>query len=264
MEADLLKITRNNRALFLAYDQGVEHGPTDFNDKNIDPRNVLAIADSGYFTGVILQKGIAEKYYCGNNYKVPLIVKLNGKTNLVKDRDPYAPQVCTVKEALLYGAKAVGYTIYIGSEYEPNMLKEFGKIEQDAEEAGIPVIAWMYPRGRGRNVPDEGDPKIVAYAARVGLELGADIVKVRYTGDIASFKWVVTAAGKTKVVVMGGSRLEEKVFLDMVKDALTAGAIGTAVGRNVWQAENPLEMARKTAELIFGNNFKKKIPRYSF
>ena len=251
MQVDLSRITRNGRALFLAYDQGFEHGPTDFNEENVDPQKILEIADSGFFTGVILQKGIAEKYYVGRGYKVPLILKLNGKTNLVKDKDPYSPQVCSVAEALSYGAAAVGYTIYIGSEYEAKMTEEFGKIEQEAEEAGIPVIAWMYPRGR--NVPDENDPKVIAYAARVGLELGADIVKIRYTGDIASFKWAVAAAGKTKVVVMGGSKLEEEKFLKMVKEVMEAGAIGMAVGRNVWQSERPLEITKKIANIIWSN-----------
>jgi len=250
--ADILsKITRNGKALFLAYDQGFEHGPTDFNDENIDPEKVLQIADSGNFTGVILQKGIAEKYFYKKGYRVPLIVKLNGKTNLVKDQDPYSPQICSVEEALSYGAKAVGYTIYVGSEYEPIMVQDFGIIEQQAEEAGIPVIAWMYPRGK--NIPDENDPKLVAYAARVGLELGADIVKIRYTGDIVSFKWAVAAAGKTKVVVMGGSKMAEENFLKMVEEALSAGAIGMAVGRNVWQSEKPLEISKKISEIIFSS-----------
>lgn len=247
---DLLdKITRHGKALFLAYDQGFEHGPMDFNEENVDPEKVIQIADSGYFTGVILQKGIAEKYFHKKGYKVPLIIKLNGKTNLVKDEDPYSPQVCSVEEALSYGAKAVGYTIYVGSEYEPLMTQEFGKIEQEAEEAGIPVIAWMYPRGR--SVSDENDPKVIAYAARVGLELGADIVKIRYTGDIVSFKWAVASAGRTKVVVMGGSKMTEKNFLKMVQDSLEAGAIGMAVGRNVWQAPEPLVIAEKIANIVF-------------
>lgn len=233
----------------MAYDQGFEHGPEDFNEENVDPQKILEIADSGFFTGVVLQKGIAEKYYIGGNYKVPSIVKLNGKTNLVKDEDPYSPQVCSVAEALSYGAKAVGYTIYVGSEFEAKMIGEFGRIEQEAEEMGIPVIAWMYPRGR--NVPDENDPKVVAYAARVGLELGADIVKVRYTGDPVSFRWVVQSAGKTKVVMMGGEKQTEEDFLERVRIALDAGAIGVAVGRNVWQAKEPLVMAEKLSKIIF-------------
>lgn len=249
MNVDLSKITKQGKALFLAYDQGLEHGPTDFNEDNVDPQKILDIAESGYFTGVILQKGLAEKYYFGSQHQVPLIVKLNGKTNLIKGQDPYSPQVCSVKEALSYGAVAVGYTIYIGSEHEPTMIAEFGKIEQEAEEAGLPVIAWMYPRGK--NVPDESDPKIVAYAARVGLELGADIVKIRYTGDSVSFKWVVANAGKTKVVVMGGGKEPEEVFLEKTKIIMEAGAIGLAVGRNVWQAEKPLEISKKIAEIIW-------------
>ncbi len=208
MVVNLNSITREGKALFLAYDQGMEHGPTDFDDESVDPRRILEIAESGFYTGVILQKGIAEKYYFGRGYRVPLILKLNGKTNLVKDKDPYSPLVCSVKEAKEYGAVAVGYTIYIGSEFEAKMLKEFGEIEQEAEELGLPVIAWMYPRGR--NVADESDPKIVAYAARVGLELGADIVKVRFTGDEESFRWVVKSAGETKVVVMGGAKEGEE------------------------------------------------------
>jgi len=247
---DLDKITKDGKALFLAYDQGMEHGPTDFNDENVDPQKILEIADSGFFTGVIFQKGIAEKYYDPSVFKVPLIVKLNGKTNLIKDQDPYSPQVCSIKEALSYGASAVGYTIYIGSEYEAKMIEEFGKIEEEAERAGIPVIAWMYPRGR--NVSNENDPQIIAYAARVGLELGADIVKIRYTGEIETFKWAVEAAGKTKVVVMGGLKLPEEDFLRMAKEVLSAGAIGLAVGRNIWQAERPLETAEKLKRVIWG------------
>lgn len=233
----------------MAYDQGFEHGPTDFNEENVDPEKILEIADSGYFTGVILQKGTAEKYYWKKKYRVPLIVKLNGKTNLVKEVDPYSPQVCSVEEALSYGASAVGYTLYIGSEFESLMTQELGKIEQEAEVAGIPVIAWMY--ARGKNVPDESDPKMVAYAARVGLELGVDMVKIRYTGDIVSFKWVVAAAGRAKVVVMGGSKLPEEKFLKMVQDCLEAGAIGMAVGRNVWQSSDPLGISKKIAEIIW-------------
>lgn len=249
MAVDLSTITRQGRALYLAYDQGMEHGPEDFNDQNVDPAKILELADSGYFTGVILQKGVAEKYYTGKNYKVPLIVKLNGKTSLVKDEDPYSPQVCSVAEAISYGAKAVGYTIYIGSEYEAKMTSEFGKIEQEAEEAGIAVIAWMYPRGR--NIPDEKDPKIIAYAARVGLELGADIVKIRYTGDPVSFNWVIRNAGEAKVVVMGGSKEDEQTFLERTKIVIDQGAIGLAVGRNIWQNPQPLELTKKVAETVY-------------
>ena len=250
MNIDLSKITRNNKALILAYDQGIEHGPTDFNDENVDPAKIVKIADSGYFTALVLQKGVAEKYYDPRVNKVPLLIKLNGKTNLVKDQDPYSPQVCSVEEAVALGAAAVGYTIYIGSEFESKMTKEFGQIEEEAHRRGLPVVAWMYPRGR--NVPDETDPKVVAYAARVGLELGADMVKVNWPGE-EGFRWVVESAGRTSVVVAGGAKENLADFLAETKAILAAGGIGRAVGRNVWQAENPLEVSQKIAAVIWGN-----------
>ncbi|MBI2622218.1 fructose-bisphosphate aldolase, partial [Candidatus Microgenomates bacterium] len=88
---DLSKITTNGRALFLAYDQGMEHGPTDFDDKSVDPQNILQIAVNGGFNAIIFQKGVAEKYYMGTPFaqKIPLILKLNGKTNLIKN-EPYS------------------------------------------------------------------------------------------------------------------------------------------------------------------------------
>lgn len=235
----------------MAYDQGMEHGPTDFNDESVDPAKILEIADSGYFTGVIFQKGVAEKYYNPKLNKVPLIVKLNGKTNLLKNEEPYSPLLCTVSEAKDLGALAVGYTIYVGSHYERKMMVEFSQqVEEEAEKYHLPVIAWMYPRGKavsGRETSKE----ILAYAARLGLELGADIVKIPYTGSSKTFSWVVKSAGKTKVVVSGGPKLNEEALLRQTEEILQTGAIGLAVGRNIWQAENPLERAKKLAEIIY-------------
>ncbi len=252
--ASLEKIIKNGKALFLAYDQGLEHGPTDFNDENIDPTNILKIGISGEYTGVIFQKGIAEKYYTSSLYfdeikrKLPLIIKLNGKTNLVTDDDPYSPILCTVDEAVKLGALAVGYTVYVGSEYENKMTGELGIIVREAHELGIPVIGWMYPRGR--NLKDPHDPEIIAYAARIGLEIGADMVKVWYPGSLESVQQVVKAAGATKVVISGGKKESEEDFLATAKTVMQAGAAGMAVGRNIWQHENPLELTQKLKEII--------------
>jgi len=247
---DLSKITKNGKALFLAYDHGMEHGPADFDDETIDPARIIEIADSGYFTGLILQKGIAEKYYDKNRNKVPLIVKLNGKTNLLNETlEPYSPQLCSADEAILLGASAVGYTVYIGSENESKMIAEFAKIEEECQKKGLPLIGWMYPRGKAV-VGKEHSKEILAYAARVGLETGAEMVKLPYTGDVESFKWVVQAAGKTKVVVMGGQKMEEPEFLKYTEEIMSTGAIGLAVGRNVWQSNDPLKISNKLAEKI--------------
>ena len=230
--------------LLLAYDQGLEHGPTDFDSQNIDPSYILNLGQKADFDGVILQKGVAEKYYTN---QLPLIVKLNGKTKL-RQGEPLSIQVCSVKEAKELGAVAVGYTIYIGSEFEPVMLKEFGRIEQEAEELGLAVIAWMYPRGK--SIKNPASPEIIAYAARVGLELGADCVKINYPGSVKALAWAIKAAGRTKVLVAGGEKLPEKEFIVQVKDIMSAGAAGLVVGRNVWQSENPIKIAQALREII--------------
>lgn len=243
------KITKEGKALFLAYDQGMEHGPGDFDSDSIDPNYILSIGIEGEFNAVIFQKGVADKYYDESlKDKIPLIVKLNGKTSLVS-QEPYSPQLATVEEALSLGAAAVGYTIYVGSAHEAKMFAEFAVIEREAHQKNIPVMAWMYPRGKGVEGKDEKE--VIVYAARIGLELGADIVKIKYPGGVVSLKRAVQAAGKTKVVVSGGVKEDEIDFLKMTKEVMSSGAIGMAVGRNIWQNKDPLGITQKIKDIIF-------------
>lgn len=244
---NLNNISKNNKFFFLAYDQGLEHGPTDFNLENANPKFIFDLTKSGLFTGVITQKGIAEKYYTSEYYQTPLIIKLNGKTSFIND-EPYSPQICDVKEALRLKAKAVGYTIYVGSKNENLMFKEFSNIVKEAHEIGIPVIGWMYPRGSSIK---EETTDITAYAARVGLELGADIVKVRYTESEESMKWVVSSAGIMPVCIAGGKQIDDNSLKNNIKDAINAGCKGVAVGRNIWQNKEPLKIAREISDIIF-------------
>ncbi|MBI3070116.1 MAG: fructose-bisphosphate aldolase [Candidatus Levybacteria bacterium] len=247
---NLSNITKDGKALYLAYDQGMEHGTSDFDDENVDPNYILGIAIEGEYNAIIFQKGVAEKYYDpALKSKISLILKLNGKTNLVKGQDPYSPLLCTVSEALELGASAVGYTVYVGSAFESKMTSEFSQIVRDAHRENMPVIGWMYPRGR--SVIDKDERELIAYAARMGLELGADIVKVKYPGSLEALKWVVESAGKTKVVVSGGVKEEEETFLGVVRTVMKAGAAGMAVGRNVWQSKDPIGMTEKLKEIIF-------------
>ncbi len=238
-----------DKCIFLAYDQGLEHGPTDFNDKNVDPKNIIDIAKKGKFNALVFQKGLAEQYQKEiKKSKVPLIIKLNGKTNLVKG-EPIAPQLCTVSEAIDLGAAAVGYTIYIGSSHESTMMSEFEKIEREAHSAGIPVIAWIYPRGSGIEGKDAGE--LLAYACRVGLELGADMVKVHWNTSPKDLEWAVKSAGKCRVVVAGGMKADEKTFLMQAQQAMAAGATGLAIGRNIWQASDPIALTKKVKKVVW-------------
>ena len=246
---DLSKISTNEKALFLAYDQGMEHGPSDFDDDSIDPNYVLSIAIEGEYNAVIFQKGVAEKYYDPVLHsRIPLIVKLNGKTNLVEG-EPYSPLLATVEEAQKLGALGVGYTIYLGSEHEAKMFSDFETVEREAHAKHLPVMVWMYPRGKA--IEGKSKEELAAYSARVALELGADIVKLKYPGSVAAMKDVVATAGKTKVVVSGGEKIEEEKFIVMAQEVMESGAAGMAVGRNVWQAKDPLGVTEKLKRIIF-------------
>jgi class I fructose-bisphosphate aldolase len=240
---------KDGKSVILAYDQGLEHGPSaDFDNRNVDPAFIVEIASKGGFNGLALQKGVAERYYDG---KVPLILKVNGKSNLPKG-EPIARQNCSVEHAVSLGAKAVGYTIYLGSGYESEMFEEFGKVQEKAHEHGLAAITWVYPRGAAVQV--DTSKEIVAYAARAALELGADAAKIKYTGDSQSFAWAVKSAGKTKVFMSGGPKAPtDNAFLEQVRGAIDAGATGIAVGRNVWQNQEPLKMAEMLKHVVFDN-----------
>jgi len=243
---------KNDKALFLAYDQGFEHGPTDFDEQSVDPGYVMDIArKTGVYTAIIVHEGIAQSYYHKETDGTPLLVKLNGKTAIASSDEPYSPQLCSVSEAKRLGAKGDGYTIYLGSAYESKMMQEFSRIEDEAHTEGLIVALWAYPRG-GKVKGRETDRDVVAYGARVALEMGADFVKVPYTGDVESFRWVVKNAGTTRVVMQGGIKTTAQEFLQHTKECLDAGAAGIAVGRNIWQSDDPIGISKKLAQMIYG------------
>ncbi len=240
------KFLRNGKSLILAYDQGLEHGPTDFNSSNVNPKYVFDIANSGGFDAVVFQKGIAENYYQKGG--VPLLLKLNGKTSIY-GKDPLARQNCSVDHAVKIGASAVGYTIYIGSKYESEMFSEFGRIQEEAHGVGIPVVLWIYPRGE--YVKGDTTKEMMAYATRTALELGADAAKIKYGGNAEDFKWAVISAGKMPVYMAGGPKANtEEDFLKHVKETIMAGGTGAAVGRNVWQSDNPARTAKRLNAIV--------------
>ena len=227
--------------LFLAYDQGLEHGPMDFDFMSSDPLNIIDIAKEGNVDGVIFHKGIAIKYAKEiKKSKVPLIIKLNGKTNLVQG-EPISKQICSVSRAIELGAKGVGYTIYIGSEFEGDMMSEFSKIEEDAHNKGLFVILWVYPRSK--SIKNDVSRNNLAYSCRVAMELGADFVKVKYGGNINDLKSAIKSSPKIKILISGGKKNKE--FLMEVEKIRSSGVSGMSVGRNIWQSKNPLKIIKK-------------------
>jgi len=139
------------------------------------------------------------------------------------------------------------------------MLAEFGAIVREAHKRDIPAIAWIYPRGAA--IKNGIAPEIISYAARIGLEVGADAVKIKYTGDPKTFSWAVKSAGRAHVFMSGGPKTPiDDDFLRQVSGVMEAGATGLAVGRNVWQHPEPLKIAEQLKQIIFGGKRLVQIP----
>ncbi len=247
---NIKSVSKGGKAFYLAYDQGFEHGPQEFDETNVDPLEIINIAKRGGYNGLIVHKGIADKYHKEiKASKVPLILKLNGKTNLTGG-EPLSRAICSVSEAISLGAKAVGYTVYVGSKHESIMLKEFEDILREAHKEKVPVIAWVYPRGKVVN--DKSPRELMAYAARIGLEIDADLIKIKGDGVISDLSWAVQAAGRAKVVFAGGEKTTEKEFISNTKKVVASGAFGVAVGRNIWKSNDPVSLSKKIRGIVFG------------
>jgi class I fructose-bisphosphate aldolase len=261
----------NGTALFLPYDQGLEHGPRDFfaNPAASDPKYILKLALEGGFNGVVLQIGLAEKFFWDYAGEVPLVLKLNGKTDIPPDDAPLSPVNASVEEAVRLGADAVGYTLYVGTPAQEADFTALRSVREDAARFGMPLIVWAYPRGPA--IEAKGGKTsfyAVDYAARTASELGADIVKVNfpqpslrgavkaeYDREFTSqqaIDAVVRSANRTMVLVSGGERAGDDEMIEKARRSMDAGALGLIFGRNVWQREHEesLRFAARLREIL--------------
>lgn len=239
------RILREKRAMLLSLDEGIEEGPKAFTLTTVDPAYILNIAIEGEYTGIIVNPGIAEKYASALARDVPIIINLNAKSG-VHGLDPAGQLICTVERAVKLGAQAVAYTLYDGSPVDPSVFAEFGRVVEHAHDYGIPVIAWMYPRHAHEHDTDRD-----AYAARLALELGADAVGLRFSGDVHAFSWIVKCAGKTAVFAIEGPSGSPKDILTHARSATHAGASGVIHGKSVWGHPKPFSLTRAMHAVVF-------------
>ena len=243
-------LTREGKALILAHDHGLEHGPAAFEDvpDRLDPATVFDVATHDAVSAFAVQKGLAERYYPSYEDDVTLLLKCNGSSNL-RSGEPYSPQTCSVDYAVELGADAIGYTVYPGTNHEPRMFEEFREVQETARGHDLPVAMWSYPRGQA--IKAHRKPETIAYATRIGLELGADLAKVKYPRSKEAMAHACAAAGDMPVVLSGGSKTGEYEFLELVETAMGAGVSGLAVGRNVWQAEDPVALLDALERVVY-------------
>ncbi len=256
----------SGRMMMFAGDQKVEHLNDDFVGPNIpaeaaNPQHYFEIAKKAHIGVFATQLGLIAKY-SDIAPNVPYLIKVNSKTNLIKkqDRDPFSNRWLHVDDIIDFKKKTglnivgIGYTIYIGSNYESDMFGQAARIIYKAHNAGLITVIWMYPRGKA--IKNEKNIHLLAGGAGVSVCLGSDFTKINYPYErkdkkkaAQDFREVVTAAGRTKIICVGGKKKGEKQFLQTIRDQIDiAGTQGLAVGRNIYQ--RPLDEAVRMANAI--------------
>ena len=238
----------NGTLMLLPIDQGIEHGPRDFfpNPASKDPEYQFRLAAEAGYSAIACQIGMATKYYPDYAGRVPLILKVNGKTDIPPSGDALSTLNASVEDAVRLGADAVGYTLYVGSPRQDQDLLQLKGVREDCERFGMPLVVWSYPRGDG--VAGKGGQNsfyAIDYAARMAMEMGADIVKLNMPkidpdkdkdspapyneGGFSqedAIAHCVESAGRALVVLSGGSKIDDDELLGQTRSIMQAGGSG--------------------------------------
>ncbi len=235
---------KTKRTVIVPMDHGLSMGPIAGLE---DMTSIInKIADGGA-NAVVLHKGIIRAGHRGYGKDLGLIIHLSGSTSLGPDPHSKVP-VATVEEAISLGADAVSVHVNVGAENEPEQLQALGETAEICATWGMPLFAMMYPRGP--KIKNQHDPELVAHAARVGAELGADIIKTVYTGNINTFQKVIRGC-PVPVVIAGGPKMATpRDVFKMAEEAIKTGAIGVSIGRNVFQHRNPTAMTQALSRIV--------------
>jgi predicted phospho-2-dehydro-3-deoxyheptonate aldolase len=237
-------INRNTgTTVIVPLDHGVTVGPI---KGLIDMGKTVDMVAEGGANAVVGHLGLPLHGHRGTGKDIGLILHLSASTSLSPDPN-HKVLVNTVQWSLKVGADAVSVHINVGAEDEAKMLEDLGKVAVECMEWGMPLLAMMYPRGP--NIEDEADVSVIKHAARVGAELGADIIKCPYTGSVETFREVVEGC-PAPVVIAGGSKMSDEETLRMIEGAMQAGGAGLSMGRNAFQHENPVKFVKAACAMV--------------
>ena len=237
----------NGRTIIVPMDHGVTIGAV---DGLVDMRETVNDMAIGGADAVLMHKGLVRCSHRSAGKDIGLIVHLSASTALSPNGNTKT-LVGTVEEGIKHGADCVSVHVNLGDPNERLMLSDLGKVAEACDNWHMPLLAMVY--ARGPQVPNGYDPKVVAHCARVGVELGADIVKVPYTGDIESFADVVGACC-VPVVIAGGELMDStRQLLQMVHNSVKAGGAGVSIGRNVFQHPRRIELVRAMRAIVHDN-----------
>jgi class I fructose-bisphosphate aldolase len=267
----------NGTLMLLPIDQGIEHGPRDFfpNPASKDPDYQFRLAVEAGYSALACQIGMASKYYPDYAGQVPLILKVNGKTDIPSSAQALSTCNASVEDAVRLGADAVGYTLYVGSPRQGEDLIQLRQVREDCDRYGMPLIVWSYPRGEAIDAKGGASSfYAIDYAARMAMEMGADVVKLNMpkinpekdkdapapynemeVDEAEAIHQCVESAGRSLVVLSGGSKVDDDTVLRNCREIMEAGGSGVIFGRNVWQREwnDALEIIAQIKETLLSS-----------
>jgi class I fructose-bisphosphate aldolase len=255
------KLAGTGKFVILPVDQGFEHGPARSFQPNpdaYDPEYHVTLAlEAGcnaYAAPLGFLESVADRY-AG---QIPLILKLNNSDTLAKVDQPCSAVTGSVRDAVRLGCAAIGYTIYPGSGARNRMYEDLRQLILEAKDYGLPTILWAYPRGAGLSKDGEQAVDVTAYAAQIGCQLGAHVVKIKPPKDHIEqpeakkvfekyniptktlsdrVRHCVQSAfnGKRIVIFSGGEAKDTPAVMEEVKEIAKGGAFGSIMGRNAFQ-----------------------------
>lgn len=233
---------RSGNMLIVPMDHGVTMGAL---DGMIDMDDAVHSVSRGGATAVLMHKGMISRGRSDD--RVGRILHMSASTNISNGRKVL---VATVEEAIKAGVDAVSMHVNLGGHDESAMLTDLGAVSRECKEWGMPLMVMSYPYDESL----VNDAKVVTHCARAVAELGADIVKVPYTGDIDSFSRLVECTG-VPVVIAGGPKISSDVeLLNIVRNSMDAGGKGVSIGRNLFQHMDTEGITRAVADIVLNGS----------
>ena len=230
----------NNRALMLAVDHGYFLGPT---EKLENPKQVVAPILK-YCDSLMVTRGVQRTSVPATS-DTPMVLRVSGGSSIIGDDLSQEDITVSLEDAIRLNASAVAMSIFVGSKYEYQTIVNLGKLVNEAERYGMPVLAVT---AVGKELGK--DARYLSLACRVAAEQGAHIVKTYYCDN---FEKVVQSC-PVPIIVAGGKKIPERDALELTYNSIKAGAVGLDMGRNIWQSEHPVAMIQAARSIIHGNS----------